>query len=275
MSRSRNIKPGFFKNDLLAECNPLARILFAGLWCEADREGRLEDRPKRLKAEYLAYDECDIDELLNQLAARGFIVRYVIEGANYITVPEFLKHQNPHCKEQASRIPAPEKHGASTVHEPCINSSSTELAGLIPSSLIPSSLIQETQSAIADSSPESAALDSADPGDAFELEQEGGDEPPGAPRCPVKQIIAAYHELLPQCPPSREFPEQSVKCLRARWRSDPDRQTVTWWRGFFAYVARCPFLVGEKTDFQADLTWLVRPTNFAKVINGNYQERTA
>ena len=51
MPRARNVKPGFFKNELLAECEPLARILFEGLWCEADREGRLEDRPRRLKAE--------------------------------------------------------------------------------------------------------------------------------------------------------------------------------------------------------------------------------
>ena len=28
--RSRNLKPGFFKNELLAECDPLARILFEG-----------------------------------------------------------------------------------------------------------------------------------------------------------------------------------------------------------------------------------------------------
>ena len=75
MPRARNIKPGFFKNDILAECNPLARILFAGLWCEADREGRLEDRPKRLKAEYLPYDQCDIGTLLDELEKHDFVVR--------------------------------------------------------------------------------------------------------------------------------------------------------------------------------------------------------
>jgi len=48
MARSRNIKPGFFRNEMLAECSPLARLLFAGLWCLADRFGRLEDRPKRI-----------------------------------------------------------------------------------------------------------------------------------------------------------------------------------------------------------------------------------
>lgn len=101
------------------------------------------------------------------------------------------------------------------------------------------------------------------------------DTPAGVPPCPVKRIVEAYHRALPQLAPVKELPEVSVRMLRARWRSDPERQTVTWWEGFFAYVGRCPFLVGEKTDFQADLLWLVRPTNFAKVVNGNYEERAA
>lgn len=107
MSRARNIKPGFFKNEILAECNPLARILFAGLWCEADREGRLEDRPKRLKVDCLPYDDCDVGVLLQELATRGFIQRYEVDGVRYIQITEFLKHQNPHVREMPSAIPAP------------------------------------------------------------------------------------------------------------------------------------------------------------------------
>ncbi|HEY0297206.1 MAG TPA: helix-turn-helix domain-containing protein [Bordetella sp.] len=31
MARARTLKPGLFKNETLAECSPLARLLFAGL----------------------------------------------------------------------------------------------------------------------------------------------------------------------------------------------------------------------------------------------------
>lgn len=125
MSRARNIKPGFFRNDLLAECDPLARILFAGLWCEADRAGRLEDRPKRIKAECLPYDDCDIEALLEQLSERGFIVRYQHGADRYIAIPKFAEHQNPHKNERDSSIPAPDKHSASTVQELCGPDTST------------------------------------------------------------------------------------------------------------------------------------------------------
>ena len=118
MARSRNIKPGFFLNDRLAECEPLARLLFAGLWCIADREGRLEDRPKRIKAEVLPYDDCDVDELLNQLAEREFIIRYEVDGEKYIQVTNFSKHQNPHKNEKDSEIPAPDMYHTSTVQVP-------------------------------------------------------------------------------------------------------------------------------------------------------------
>ena len=45
MARARNIKPGFFKNEILGVADPLYSLLFEGLWVLADRAGRLEDRP--------------------------------------------------------------------------------------------------------------------------------------------------------------------------------------------------------------------------------------
>ena len=108
MPRARNIKPGFFMNEDLAECDLAARLLFIGLWCLADREGRLEDRPKRIGAFVFPYEQYDIDNLLDQLAERGFIIRYQVDGKKYIQVVNFKKHQNPHVREAASEIPAPE-----------------------------------------------------------------------------------------------------------------------------------------------------------------------
>jgi hypothetical protein len=105
VARSRNIKPGFFMNDELGEIEPLGRILFIGLWTIADREGRLEDRPKRIRAEILPFDNCDVDMLLNALHEKEFITRYSVDKSSYIQITNFSKHQNPHPKEAASSIP--------------------------------------------------------------------------------------------------------------------------------------------------------------------------
>ena len=41
MMRQRILHPGYFKDAKLLALPPLHRILFAGLWCCADREGKL------------------------------------------------------------------------------------------------------------------------------------------------------------------------------------------------------------------------------------------
>ncbi len=119
--RSRNIKPGFFKNEQLADCEPLARLLFTGLWCMVDRKGRMEYRPRKMKIEILPCDDCDIESLLGQLQRHGFIYRYEVDGQHYLQVVNFDKHQRPHHKEQASTIPEPTLAGmvdASMVQKP-------------------------------------------------------------------------------------------------------------------------------------------------------------
>mgnify|MGYP001773809960 CR=1 FL=1 len=102
-------------------------------------------------------------------------------------------------------------------------------------------------------------------------------KPDASPLCPHQEIISIYHEVLPELRKVRVWDGNREKLLRARWKSDSKRQDLDWWRGFFEYVRKCPFLMGlvdgrdGKAPFQADLEWLVRPTNFNKVIEGKYE----
>lgn len=106
MARARNIKPSFFKNEDLAELGYDARLLFIGTWTLADREGRLEDRPKKIKMEIFPADSVDVNKLLLQLHESKFILRYEADGKRYIQIIKFLKHQNPHHREPESILPA-------------------------------------------------------------------------------------------------------------------------------------------------------------------------
>lgn len=105
--RARSLKPSLFKNEILGSADPLLTILFEGLWCEADREGRLEDRPLRIKAEVFPYREgIDINSLLTWLESNEFIRRYKARGFAVIQVIKFLEHQRPHSNEVASVLPS-------------------------------------------------------------------------------------------------------------------------------------------------------------------------
>ena len=91
--RIRTIKPSFFKDDGLADLQPIVRLLFVGLWCMADSYGRLRDRPRVIRVEVLPFDDCNCDDLLAELHNAGYIIRYVAAGVRCIVIPGFREHQ--------------------------------------------------------------------------------------------------------------------------------------------------------------------------------------
>ena len=105
MARSRLLKPGFFKNELLSDLEPLDRLLFAGLWTLADREGRLEDRPRRIKNELFPCDDYDVDAGISRLASAEFVARYTSCNVRVLLIVNFSKHQSPHGTEKDSLLP--------------------------------------------------------------------------------------------------------------------------------------------------------------------------
>jgi hypothetical protein len=61
----------------------------------------------RTKMAMFPADNLDIDSMLAELEQAGFIERYEVDNNKYIQIVNFLKHQNPHHKEQPSSIPKP------------------------------------------------------------------------------------------------------------------------------------------------------------------------
>jgi len=149
MARSRNIKPSLFKNELLGVADPLLTILFISLWCLADKRGRLEDRPLRIKAETFPYREgIDINGYLTELSRLGFIQRYKGDGINTIQIINFEKHQNPHHTEKESDLKefSIESYSCDLTVKDTLNNGYTPADSLllIPDSLIPDSLIPDS-----------------------------------------------------------------------------------------------------------------------------------
>lgn len=125
MARKRTVTPEFFTDQDIADLQPLERLLFIGLWCHADKAGRLKDKPRTIKALVLPFDDVDIDAALSLLHDRGFIVRYEVESLAYIQIRTWTKHQNPHHTEKESEIP-PCNNGYVTVTAPLSNGALTE-----------------------------------------------------------------------------------------------------------------------------------------------------
>lgn len=157
MARARNIKPSLFTNEILGTLDPMVSLTFVGLWCLADKDGILEDRPMRIKGELFPYrDGLDVNGYLTVLQLHGFVIRYKANGLNLIQVINFEKHQHPHHTERAKGYPKPTSQGCVIIDvpgkeslTPLSNGYATENIGdspsdsgfLIPDSLLPDSLI--------------------------------------------------------------------------------------------------------------------------------------
>lgn len=127
--RIRTIKPDFWKHDGIAELQYGTRLLFIALWCIADRRGRMEDRPRRIKAECFPYDELDVDAMLSELHRAGFIDRYEAEGVRVIEVCSFEKHQRLTGKEAETESIYPGKQRGNNGEAPSTSPVAQERKG--------------------------------------------------------------------------------------------------------------------------------------------------
>ena len=114
MARIRTIKPEFFTSESVLSVTPLARLLFIGLWCEADRDGRLKWKPKTLKFRYLPADNVDMESICGELEAEGMIITYCVGDIDYCEIPSFSNHQVINNRERESIIPSRVNHASTT-----------------------------------------------------------------------------------------------------------------------------------------------------------------
>jgi hypothetical protein len=107
VSRIRSLKPSFFMSESVGAVSFAARLLFAGLWTLADREGRLVWKPRTIKAQIFPHDDgLEIAPLAEEIVAADLMRFYQDAHHTYAWLPGFTKHQRPHPKEPLSDIPA-------------------------------------------------------------------------------------------------------------------------------------------------------------------------
>jgi len=246
---TRIIRDGILTSERINALSPHAELFYRRLMSVADDHGRFSGNLTLIRSSCypLKVDSVKEDSIKKHLAEcvdAGLIVPYTVDSKPFILLLDFGQRING-----KSKFPEPPSGISRVPRDP------PGFPG-IPS--------------LGEGEGEGVDEDEKNTGTADAGAGQGASR---AENCPQAQIIALYHELLPELPPAREWPDSNSAQLRARWRSTPERQSLDWWRKFFGYVHESDFLMGRKTDFQASLGWLVKASNFAKVVNGNYENR--
>lgn len=295
MSRIRTIKPEFFSSEQIASCSRDARLLFIGMWNFCDDAGIHPASYMRIKMEVLPADSCSVDDVkqwVDELIQNNLLREYIADKKSYWQVTGW-HHQKidkptyrfPKPRAELKNITdnssvirralddystndTPTKEGSSsTIRRQLVESSGTE--GKVMEGIKISSLREEVVSVAADlSQQEISTLQNQAP---TRLCKQSS-----SPSCPHAEIVSLYHELLPMCPPVRIWNKTRRGYLKQRWSEDARHQSLSFWEKFFKHVSTSQFLIGqvagsgERPPFVATLEWLVKPSNFVKVLEGKY-----
>lgn len=110
-------------------------------------------------------------------------------------------------------------------------------------------------------------------------------ECPDSDACPQQKVLAVYREELAGLSQPRTWRSNDQTALRARWNEkkregkfSSQEEGVEYFRRFFRYVGQSAFLMGRVTGkdgraWQADIRWLLKASNFDKVLEGKYHEQ--
>jgi len=105
------------------------------------------------------------------------------------------------------------------------------------------------------------------------------------PNCEHQSVVDLYHKHLPTLRRVEVWNDTRKGYLRQRWREVAselaEKQEVKaedvlrWFTEFFDHIGQSKFLTGRVNDksgrsFAADLEWILKPINFAKIVEGKY-----
>ena len=121
MARIRTIKPELFISTSRRALSLGARVLWPGIFTQADDYGRLLDAPKALAGALFPYDDGvdpkQVTEWLDELVDAGWMARYEVDGARYLHVVGWKTHQRI-PKPTPSRLPPPPGVSDDSVENP-------------------------------------------------------------------------------------------------------------------------------------------------------------
>ena len=245
------------------------------MWNFCDDGGVHPASAKTLKAEVFPSDDLTaeaVGSLVGELIAQGLVIEFEADGKRYWHVTGWARHQR--IEKPTYRHPQPDK------------------APGIPGALADPS--PNPPGALADpSTPEGKGMEgkgsrpTSDEVGSAQASPDHGKPVPAIPDCPHQQIIALYAKHLPALPQPRIWEGQRAENLRARWRwvltarrGNGQRyatdlpSALDFFDRFFSYAADSDFLTGRNGSWQGcDLAWLVKAENFAKVLEGKYENR--
>lgn len=259
MARNRMIKPKFWDDTKIGRLTRDARLLYIGLWNFSDDIGIVIGDSVWLKSKIFPYDQIQIQQFekwMNELVINGFICLLSYKGERFIYLPNFTRHQvinKPNYEDL--NIPK------------CLIDRVKENIHLLITEQSRNTTVSFTEQYVTK----------------IEVEREEEYPPYNSPQGEVppqesnesdkinyNALMDTFNKMF-----SGKLPEVTImtdkrkKAIRARATEHGKEGIMT----VFNNVSQSAFLLGHNNqNWRCDFDWIFRPTNFIKILEGNYNE---
>jgi hypothetical protein len=105
MARIRSVHPGLFTDEAFVSLSMTARVLYIGIWTEADDHGIFEWKPLQFKMRLMPADPADIAALMEEMATCNCVKKFTSEGKSYGLVRNFCRYQRPKKPKYTFHMP--------------------------------------------------------------------------------------------------------------------------------------------------------------------------
>ena len=253
MARNRVIKPKFWDDAKIGRITRDARLLYIGLWNFSDDIGVVIGNSIWLKSKIFPYDQIQIQQFekwMNELVINGFICLLSYKGERFIYLPNFTRHQ-------------------------VINKPNYEDLN------IPKSLIDNAKDEITEQSRNTTVSFTEQYVTKIEIEREEeyppynspqGEEVPSesdeSDKINYNALMDTFNKMFEgKLPKITAMTDKRKKAVKAR-SSEHGKKAIM---DVLDNVCQSSFLLGHNNqNWSCDFDWIFRPTNFIKILEGNY-----
>jgi len=255
VARKRMIDPNIWSSEDFGKLTTLAKVVFIGMFSNADDEGRGKAKAIYLKSVIFPYDEgirvADVDKTLSEIGSNMSVTFYSHNGSEYYSFDNWSKWQTIN-RPTPSMIPEFDENDES--FQRLFNERSMSTHG----GLLPNRKEEEKKE--------------KKKGKEENIKGDGGglDEPPAKPAITADDVFNKYNAICINNPKAKIFSSSRREKVNTRLKEEAFRENYV---EVFKIVATNPFLQG-KTDshWKADFDWLIEnDKNYVKVLEGKYE----
>lgn len=257
MARNRMIKPKFWDDTKIGRLTRDARLLYIGLWNFSDDVGVVIGDSIWLKSKVFPYDQIQIQQFekwMNELVINGFICLLSYKGERFIYLPNFTRHQvinKPNYEDLNIPKQLIDKEKCN-IHLSITEQSRNTTVSFTEQYMTKIEVEREKE------------YPPYNPPQGGETPSEGNE----SEKINYNALMDTFNNMFEgKLPKVTVMTDKRKKAVRARI-SEHGKEAIM---AVFNNVSQSEFLLGHNNrNWSCDFDWIFKPTNFIKILEGNY-----